>query len=160
MSGDLDPAGLAAAFDCDLPLVLRRLAALPEDVLGQPSGLVLCDASGAILFRKPIAGFALPRFGASCPLWPLYASLARPLVPLRRQVVQHGHRAAGFECLAIAWPQGQLGFDSDPVYRAVMLILPLPDRPAGAFAVGSSCRVCAGRDCPARREPSILDEEF
>jgi len=160
VSTGLDPAGLAAAFNCDLPQVLRRLAALPEDVLGRPSGLVLCDASGAILFRKPIAGFALPRFGASCPLWPLYTALARPLVPVRRQVVQHGRHAAGFECLAMAWPQTQPDFDRDPVYRAVMLILPLAETPEGALAVGSSCRVCSGRDCVARREPSILDEEF
>lgn len=160
ISTGLDPAGLAASFDCGLPQVLRRLAALPEDILGRPSGLVLCDASGAILFRKPIAGFALPRFGASCPLWPLYAALARPLVPVRRQVVQHGRHAAGFECLAMAWPQTQPDFDRDPVYRAVMLILPLEDSPKAALAVGSSCRVCSGKDCAARREPSILDEEF
>ena len=160
VSGGFDPAALAKAFHCDLPQVLRRLAALPEDVLGRPSGLVLCDASGAILFRKPIAGFALPRFGASCPLWPLFAALARPLVPIRRQVVQHGRHAAGFECLAMAWPQTQPDFDRDPVYRAVMLILPSPESPVGALAVGSNCRVCGGINCPARRESSILNEEF
>ena len=160
LSGGFDPAKLASVFDSDLPQVLRRLAALPENVLGQPSGLVICDASGAVLFRKPIAGFALPRFGAACPLWPLYAALARPLVPVRRQVVQHGRHAAGFECLSIAWPQTAPDFDKDPVYRAVMLILPLAKVPDEPLAVGSSCRVCAGKDCVARREPSILDEEF
>ncbi|AZV77790.1 XRE family transcriptional regulator [Parasedimentitalea marina] len=160
LSRGFDPAGLAAEFNCDLSQVLRRLAALPEDVLGQASGLVICDASGAVLLRKPIAGFALPRFGASCPLWPLYAALARPMVPVRRQVVQHGRHAVGFECLAVAWPQTPPDFDRDPVYRAVMLILPLAELPATPLAVGSSCRVCAGQDCAARREPSILDEEF
>lgn len=160
LSGDLDPVKLAGEFDCDLSQVLRRLAALPEDILGQPAGLVQCDAAGAVLLRKPIAGFALPRFGASCPLWPLYTALARPLVPVRRQVVQYGRQAAGFECLAVAWPQAMPDFDSDPIFCAVMLILPLAERPAAPLAVGSSCRICAGKDCLARREPSILDEEF
>ncbi|WIY25281.1 helix-turn-helix domain-containing protein [Parasedimentitalea psychrophila] len=160
LSRGFDPARLATEFHSDLPQVLRRLAALPEAVLGQPCGLVICDASGAVLLRKPIAGFSLPRFGAACPLWPLYAALARPLVPLRRQVIQHGRHAAGFDCLAIAWPQTPPDFDRDPVYRAVMLILPLAAVPVTPLAVGSNCRVCAGRDCVARREPSILDEEF
>lgn len=160
VSGGIDPAALAKTFHCDLSQVLRRLAALPEDVLGRPAGLVTCDASGAILFRKPIAGFALPRFGASCPLWPLFAALARPSVPIRRQVVQHGRHAAGFECLAMAWPQTQPDFDRDPVYRAVMLILPLSESPVDALAVGSNCRVCGALNCPARREASILNEEF
>ena len=156
----VDPAKLAVLFRSDLPQVLRRLAALPEEVLGLPSGLVVCDASGAVLFRKPIAGFALPRFGASCPLWPLYAALARPQVPVRRQVVQHGRNAAVFECLAIAWPQAVPEFDRDPVYRTMMLILPQAEASAESLAVGSSCRVCMAKDCVARREPSILDEEF
>ncbi|NIZ59912.1 transcriptional regulator [Sedimentitalea sp. CY04] len=160
VTNGVGPANLAVLFRSDLPQLLRRLAALPEDVLGQASGLVICDASGAVLFRKPIAGFALPRFGASCPLWPLYAALARPQVPVRRQVVQHGRNAAVFECLAIAWPQTPPEFDSDPVYRTMMLILPVAETQAESLAVGSSCRVCMARDCVARREPSILDEEF
>jgi len=160
VKGGIAPGELAADFHCGLPQVLRRLAALPEDILGRQAGLVMCDASGAILFRKPIVGFALPRFGASCPLWPLFAALAQPMVPLRRQVVQHGRHAAEFECLAVAWPQEQPNFDRDPMYRAVMLILPQADSPHDAQAVGSSCRVCVARDCAARREPSILDEGF
>lgn len=160
VANKIDPMALAETFSCELPSVLRRLATLPEDVLGRQSGLVFCDASGSILFRKPIDGFALPRFGASCPLWPLYTALARPQVPLRRQVVQHGRHATGFECLAVAWPQAQVGFDKDPMYRAVMLILPQTVSPADALAVGSSCRVCMAKNCQARRETSILDEEF
>ncbi len=156
----LDLGVLAARFNCDMARVLRRLAAVPEDVLGRPAGLVLCDASGTIGFRKPIAGFDLPRFGASCPLWPLYTALARPQVPLRRVVVQEGRSRAGFECLVYAWPLGSPGFDRDPVYRAVMLILPLQEIPEGALQVGANCRVCPVRDCMARREPSILKDGF
>ncbi|MCB1843770.1 MAG: hypothetical protein KDI09_12470, partial [Halioglobus sp.] len=32
----------------------------------------LQDGSGTLTLRKPVAGFSLPRFGAACPLWPLY----------------------------------------------------------------------------------------
>jgi hypothetical protein len=44
-------------------------------------GLAVCDASGALLFRRRLASFSIPRFGPGCPLWPLYAALARPGQP-------------------------------------------------------------------------------
>lgn len=156
----IDPAVLARRFGCDLPTVLRRLGLLPFEILGQEAGLVICDASGSILVRKPVTGFALPRFGASCPLWPIYTALSRPHVPVRRNVVQQGRSALAFECLAVAWERITPDFDSDPLYHAVMLILPQSDVPERAQPVGASCRICPRRGCPARREPSILKEEF
>lgn len=159
-SQGVDPSALARRFDVPLPVVLRRLGVLPVDVLGQEAGLVVCDASGSILFRKPVAGFALPRFGASCPLWPIYTALQRPDVPLRRNVVQQGRSALGFECLAVAWNHVPSSFDRDPLYHAVMLILPRREVPPQAQPVGSSCRICPRQTCEARREPSILKEEF
>ena len=159
----LDPVALAKRFRTDLPAVFRRLAAMPEGLLPTEVGLVIADASGSILFRKPVTGFALPRFGASCPLWPLFGALSRPMTPIRRKVSQLGRTVARFECLAIAWPLGVPGFEGDPQFRSVMLILPIPD--AGDSAgdvqpVGSTCRVCPRHDCHARREPSILNEGF
>ncbi|MEO3477105.1 short-chain fatty acyl-CoA regulator family protein [Phaeobacter sp. CAU 1743] len=158
--GGIRPSALAAQFGCDLPTVLRRVGLLPFEVLGQEAGLVICDASGSILVRKPVTGFALPRFGASCPLWPIYTALARPHVPVRRNVVQQGRSALAFKCLAVAWDHVTPDFDSDPLYHAVMLILPQSEVPEGAQPVGASCRICPRRGCPARREPSILKEEF
>ncbi|CUI01181.1 helix-turn-helix transcriptional regulator [Leisingera aquaemixtae] len=159
-SGGLDPVALARQFGCGLPVVLRRLAALPEEVLGREAGLVICDASGTLLFRKPVTGFAMPRFGASCPLWPLYTALVRPQVPVRRNVVQQGRNAAAFDCMAVAWPLEMPDFGADPLYRAVMLILPGGQDAQDPQPVGASCRICPRRGCPARREPSILKEEF
>ncbi|MFW8593334.1 helix-turn-helix domain-containing protein [Cribrihabitans neustonicus] len=159
----IEPVALARRFGCGLPAVLRRLAVLPEDVLGSEAGLVVCDASGSILFRKPVTGFALPRFGASCPLWPLYTALVRPHAPVRRNVVQQGRSAAAFDCMAVAWPQEMPEFDADPLYRAVMLILPgarSSEDARGPQPVGATCRLCPRRGCPARREPSILTEGF
>jgi predicted transcriptional regulator/transcriptional regulator with XRE-family HTH domain len=159
--GGLDPIALARQFGVDLQIVLRRLAAMPEAVTGRPMGLVICDASGSILFRKPVRGFALPRFGASCPLWPVFTALTRPLVPIRRLVVQAGRGEARFDCYAVAYPVGQASFDLDPLYYSTMLIVADPD--AGgqpARPVGSTCRICPMPDCPARREPSVLSEGF
>lgn len=159
-----DPVALARRFDAGLPSVFRRLAAMPEGALPTEIGLVVCDASGSILFRKPVTGFALPRFGASCPLWPLFSALSRPMVPIRRRVSQLGRLVAQFDCLAVAWPQGVPEFDREPLFRSAMLILPVPaaqeDIETDALQVGSTCRVCPRQSCGARRELSILSEGF
>ncbi|WP_050930319.1 helix-turn-helix transcriptional regulator [Aestuariivita boseongensis] len=157
----LDPAALAAHFDVPLQMMLRRVAAMPDDLLETEVGLVVCDASGSILFRKQVTGFALPRFGASCPLWPVFTALTRPQVPLRRTVAQIGRSTACFECFAVAHPRARPGFDEDPLYLSTMLIVPVAqptDRDVPE--VGSTCRVCPRTQCPARREPSVLREEF
>ena len=158
-----DPVRLAGQFKTDLPAVFRRMAAMPESVLSGEVGLVIADASGSILFRKPVTGFALPRFGASCPLWPLFGALTRPMVAIRRVVSQLGRSVARFECMAVAMPQGQPGFEREPLYQSVMLIRPLganDEVDGDVLQVGSTCRVCPRSDCSARREPSILSEGF
>ena len=158
-----DPGALCLEFGVELPAVMRRLAAMPETVLPGGAGLVVSDASGSILFRKNITGFALPRFGAPCPLWPLFVSLSRPLVPVRRKVTQVGRSVAHFDCLALSWPQRNTAYTEDPLYHAAMLILPLRAGESEAsdfLQVGSSCRLCPKVRCHARREPSILREEF
>ncbi|WP_377186361.1 helix-turn-helix domain-containing protein [Ruegeria meonggei] len=158
-----DPAQLAAQFSVDTATVLRRLAALPKGYLSRPAGLVMCDASGSVLFTKPVPGFAMPRFGETCPLWPVFQALNRPLVPIRKRVVQLGRAAAVFDCYAYAWPQFVGGYDEGPVYRSVMLIQPVEDGQPNdktVSRVGPSCRVCPNNSCEARREPSILREGF
>ncbi|MCG7518827.1 helix-turn-helix domain-containing protein [Ruegeria sp. Ofav3-42] len=158
-----DPLQLAARFSVDVATVLRRLAALPEGYLGRPTGLVVCDASGSILFSKPVPGFAMPRFGEACPLWPVFQALSRPLVPIRKRVVQLGRTAAEFDCYAYAWPQTVSAYDDAPVYHSVMLVRAVEEGGQDAqFAtrVGPSCRVCPNGDCKSRREPSILSEGF
>lgn len=159
----LDPLALARKFNTDLASVFRRLATLPQGILPTEVGLVVCDASGSILFRKPIAGFAVPRFGATCPHWPLFTALSRPMVPIRRRVSQLGRTTASFECLAIAWPVAMKDFGADPLYRSIMLILPesRETEPSEKIqTVGSNCRVCPSQACDARRAPSILNEGF
>ena len=169
----LDPGRLAERFALPLPLIFRRLAALPpdaEEILGPDLadqariGLVACDGSGALTFRKPAEGFVLPRFGPGCPLWPLYQALARPVTPLRAVIEMAGRGPRRFLSYAYCQPVHPGGFDAPPVVEAWMLILPA-DGPGAATAVagaaavqavGSSCRICPRAECPARREASIL----
>lgn len=148
-----DPFALAARFGCGPIVAMRRLAAMPD----LSAGLVLCDASGTFTFRKPAAGFPLPRFGAACPLWPLYAALGHPLQPVEAVVEMVGQGGGRHQVMAWATVQRPLGPRGPELRLAGMLILPAGARAgSGDLAIGSSCRVCPRPECPARREPSIL----
>lgn len=159
---ELDPARLAQRFGVDLGAVFRRMAAIPEEQLGASVGLVLCDGSGTLTFRKPIEGFSPPRFGAACPLWPLYQALSRPMSPVREIVELAGRTPHRFLSYAICQPAQLARFDGPQVLEAAMLVLPAP-LDTGAQPVldaGTSCRICPRKGCVARREPSILADGF
>ena len=159
---DINPAALATQFRCDLASVLRRIAAMPVERTGVATGLVQCDGSGTMTFRKSVDGFPLPRFGAACPLWPLYQALARPMSPIMQMVEQTGHTPHQFTTFAVSQPIGPVSFGFPSVYRATMLILPdqgIVKRTDGSpLPIGSSCRICPRTGCLARREPSILTD--
>ncbi|MDF1803150.1 short-chain fatty acyl-CoA regulator family protein [Thalassovita sp.] len=159
----LDPSALARHFDVDLASTMRRLAEIPEAATGRPVGLVSCDASGTMTFRKALDGFMLPRFGAACPLWPLFRALSRPMLPVVQVVQQAGRGGGVFRTYSIAQPTGPVSFDAPPLFEAYMMILPLEtgEKPAETpDEVGVSCRICPREACPGRREPSILTDGF
>ncbi|GFE66738.1 XRE family transcriptional regulator [Litoreibacter roseus] len=149
-----DPAALAREFKVDLMVVFRRLASLPIAADMPEVGLVICDSAGAMLFRKPPPGFGLPRFGAACPLWPLFSALSTPGQPIRRDVESTENRK--FRTYAVTSPVGMPSFEGPPLYHAAMLLISDEDGVQNPRPVGSSCRVCPRPDCVARREPSIL----
>lgn len=153
-----DPVALAIALDAEPTRVMRRLAAMPEDVLPDPVGLAICDAAGVLSYRKPLPDFPMPRFGAACPLWPLYKVLNRPHALLAAELVQLGRSGTAVRAEAQAIPVGPPAVNTDPVFEAHMLVRPgQPGRPLTAVqTVGVTCRVCPKVDCPGRREPSIL----
>ncbi|GGE45762.1 XRE family transcriptional regulator [Actibacterium pelagium] len=157
--GALNPSALARQFRVDLSTILRRLASVPRDKIGRSIGLVECDGSGTLTYRKEIEGFPLPRFGAACPLWPLYQALAQPMMPVHRVVSVSARSDEVFETYAVCQSINAEQFDEPQVYRAVMLFFP---RKAGEASdalhldAGTSCRICERRKCVARREPSIL----
>jgi len=162
------PEDLAQAFDVALPRLFRRLASLPP-LQGLPRfGLVVCDGSGTLTFRRPIDGFALPRFGGACPLWPLYQALLQPGRPIRMLIETAGQPVYRFLAHAVAGPGAAARFDPPFVWEASMLLTPatpqvlaiapdaLPGVYANALPVGSNCRICPRLACIARREPSIV----
>ncbi len=158
----MDPGVLAQQFGVDLGAVFRRLASLPEGRTDHPVGLVICDGSGTLTFRKPIEGVALPRFGAACPLWPLYQALSRPMAPMRAVIELSGRTPRSFLTYAICQPVQMAEFGGPQILEASMLFMPDTEATpeADVSPVGTSCRICARRECAARREPSILADGF
>jgi transcriptional regulator with XRE-family HTH domain len=151
-----DPLAIAAACAAPPFAAFRRLAF--DASIG--AGLVICDASGTLLLRRPIAGFSLPRFGAACPLWPLFTALARPMQPIE-VLAEWGApspSAPRFVLRAFGEASHPQGFAGPQLRRAMMLILPAPDTMAQspALGVGATCRICPREGCAARREPSIM----
>jgi hypothetical protein len=149
-----DPLRIAAAFGVEVAVVFRRLALMP----GSKAGLVVCDASGTMVFRKPAEGFALPRFGSACPLWPIYTALGRGSGVVLAEVQTAGRGGRRFRTIshcALRYPQGAAGVE---LREASMLIEPVVGTSgvAEALLVGSTCRICPREGCAARREPSIL----
>lgn len=156
-----DPMRTGAALGADPTAVLRRAACRPGAgrAGGQEAGLAICDGSGALIFRKEIPGFALPRFGTACSRWPLYQALGQPGRLVSAPVTLPGEHAPRFTCLAIARVDYPDGATAPPVVEAAMLIQPGSDMPGpatGMVGIGPGCRVCPRTDCGARREPSIL----
>ncbi len=151
-----DPAALAARFDVRLSDAMHRLAILPAEALGQNLGLIVCDAAGALMFRKALDGFPVPRYGAACAIWPIYQVLNRPMTPQRDLVETPPGRR--FETWSIAEPYEAVQFAHAPILRASMLV----SLDTGALMrsapvpVGTTCRICPRPACAARREPSVL----
>ena len=114
----------------------------------------------------------MPRFGAACPLWPLYDTLGHPGRPLARRVEMAGRLPHRFMTYSVCEQIVPAQFDAPLIVEATMLIVPASEQPHPAALgpghgadtagrpVGTSCRICPRRICAARREPSILAEEF
>lgn len=154
LAAGMDPLDIAAAHGGDVLCVFRRIATLP----GRPEGLVICDGSGTITFRKPIPAFVPPRFGAACPLWPLFTALARPLMPIEVIAEMDGRGSPRLRLEAFGVTRHVGGAQGVELREAAMLVTPAPNGQPGAriLPIGTTCRVCARKDCPARREPSIM----
>lgn len=156
----IQPDQLAVFFGVDITTVFRRLAMLPKALAG-PVGLVICDGTGTVTFRKPVMGFALPQSAGACALWPLYQVLSNPSAIIRRRLRQLGREQTNVQVLAVAETRA-ISFDVAPLVRPHMLIL--PDDPGASASnlhdVGVNCRICPIPGCTARREPSIIKDGF
>ena len=155
-----DPIQLAGRLNVPLSTVFRRLAARrPNDLPdGPPFGLVGCDASGTLVFRKAVAGFEPPRYGGACPLWPLFRALQTPLVPFSDVMAISGRDDQRFDVQAVSDVGHPLGYDRPATMTSWMLVRARPSGDVGdrVIQAGITCRVCAEANCPTRREPSVF----
>lgn len=147
-----DPLAIAALFRAEPLAAMRRIALRP----GARLGLLICDASGTLILRKTVAGFAPPRFGAACPLWPLFQALARPETPLEQVIALPGPQGGRFRARAYCQVRFPSGFRGPELREAAMLLLPEAAGAEMAAEVGPTCRICPRPACAARREPTIL----
>jgi predicted transcriptional regulator len=159
------PDALALEFSVDLHAVFRRLATLRRSGMDAPSfGLVIVNAAGQPILRRPLEDFSLPRFSSICALWPAFQALSLPGQPLSEIIVLPNGRE--FLAQAIALPASRPQFNSTPAFLSAMLVTSLGEahrfgmledfKTAQSRQVGTSCRLCQRTNCLARSEPSIL----
>lgn len=158
LAAGASPSAVAQHAGIGLPVVFRRLAVLRTDETpdGEVYGLVACDASGTLTYRKPLAGFDLPRYSAACPFWPLFTALQRPMTPVTDTLSMSGREEARFHVQAFAEVSYPSGFDGPSVTKAWMLIRSHLGEESRTTTVGTSCRICPEATCVGRREPSVF----
>ena len=156
----MDPIRLAKHFAVSVSTILRRLGSLKS----LNAGLVVCDRTGSLLFRKPTKGFTIPRFDAPCALLPLFDGLSSVGQISRNKIAVAGRSEMEFEVFAVAEPVSVLLYNNAPLVQATMLVVPLKSNELSDLSkpieIGATCRVCPREHCPARREPSILSSGF
>jgi len=157
-----DPIILSQKLNVSLSVVLRRLAHLPKREDIPRFGIMECDGSGAVIFRKQLPTLALPRYGSACPLWPIYRSLSQPLQPIKAFInTPTGERFLTYSLAQYA-DQNTVGLPS----RTTAIMVFTPDyemfltKPEIALqpnlAVGLQCSVCPRANCEARRAKYLL----
>jgi transcriptional regulator with XRE-family HTH domain len=155
-----DPFVLSGRWGVPPLLAMRRIAALAEEAGLAPVGLALCDASGTLSYRKPVADLQFPRFGAACSMLPLYQALTQPVAAIQTALDMPGPNASRFESFAYAQPMSTPRPGAPRLLEAGMLVMSGSGsgKPDNTVEVGVSCGICPRSNCPARREPSILSE--
>ena len=159
-----NPDILGKLFNTGLPDVFRRLAHLKRPDNDAPAfGLVVVNAAGRALLRRPLVDFALPRHGNACPRWPLFSAFTQTGRPITALLELPGGQQ--FFGLAIAQPSAPHGFGETAIFQASMLVIPvehqnlvrswLPESGA-VHKIGITCRICPRTDCTARAETQIL----
>ena len=159
-----DAIALAKHFNSDILSICFRLAHLPNKSNIPKFGIIQCDASGAVLYRKQLNSFSLPRYGGACPLWPVYRSLSQPLQPIRAMLdMPMGDR---FHTISFAYPTEVAQIGMPALTEAVMLFTPdyimlpkISHAQTPQLAVGLQCTVCSRRECSSRRASYLLDNE-
>ncbi len=157
-----NPIALSQRLNVPLSVVLQRFAHLPKHDNIPRFGIMECDGSGAVIFRKQLPTLSLPRYGSACPLWPIYRSLSQPLQPIKAFInTPTGERFLTYS-LARYVDHNNVGLPSRT--NAIMVFTPdyemfLTKHEIAQqtnMAVGLQCSVCPRNNCEARRAKYLL----
>jgi len=157
-----DPITLSQEFNLPLTLILQRLAHMPRGDDIPRFGIMECDGSGAVMFRKQLPTLSLPRFSSACPLWPIYRSLSQPYLPIKAFInTPTGERFLTYslaqydEANTIGLPaRSSAVMAFTPDYDMVLSKPQIATQPN--LAVGLQCSVCPRENCAARRSKYLL----
>ncbi|QHQ36789.1 short-chain fatty acyl-CoA regulator family protein [Algicella marina] len=155
-----DPLSLSMRFNAPLHAVFRRLACLRRTWIGAPRfGLLTVSASGYPLFRQPLPGFAMPRHGNACPLWPIFAAFAQT-GQVQASTIAHDN---GQTFVAITHasprPSSTLGGPGDLISSMLLVSAennPFGTLPASSRSVGTACRICTRTNCQSRISAQLI----
>ncbi len=157
-----NPLKLAEQFQTDLPTTLERLAHMPDEDHLPKFGILECDGSGSVLYRKQLPTLSLPKYSSACPLWPLYRSMSQPMQPICALFdMPTGER---FLSYSIATFAEHGSFNMPGRLKATMLFTQDYQKILGKntiaslphLSVGLQCSVCPRNKCEARRSTYIL----
>ena len=157
---DYDPVQLSGRFAQPVHAVFRRLAVLRRPWIEAPQfGLITVNASGMPLIRQPLPGFALPRHGSACSLWPLFRAFTQPNQPLL-STIEHD-TGSRFVALSLANPREAEKFGAATDMLSAMLFVPedqspYPQPTISIGKVGTTCAICTNAACGARITPQLL----
>lgn len=153
-------SGMAKAAGIPLTDLMMRLAFRPASPGRAQYGYVVADASGAMLIKRPISGFSIPRIGQACPLWPVFQAFSRPLMLQETTIRQEGRDAIELQVSSIAIPENDVTHGEVPRFKAHMLLKQSSQPGTAPISVGVNCRICPKTSCSSRRESSILSDGF
>lgn len=166
MERNFDPIVISHELNIPIEDVFFRLAHLPniyKDKQQPQFGLIECDGSGGVLFRKPLQMLSLPRKSSACPLWPLYRAISQPMQPIRTFI--EPPTGESFLTYSYAYRSEAGNFYLPGTVKSAMiftpdfpLFTPAQDRRSiPSLQVGTNCEVCPREKCNARRSNSILN---
>lgn len=163
------PDVLADEFSVDLHSIFRRMCTLPNVNGEVPAfGLVIINAAGHPIFRRPLQDFSLPRFTSICALWPVFQAFSNPEQPIEETLALPN--GGNFLARAVALPLDSYSFDARPTFASGMIVTSINDAykfgllktgaQKTARQVGTSCRLCLKDDCVARSHPNTLNDDL
>jgi hypothetical protein len=160
---NFNPVRMARDLGIRIDSAFFLLAHLPRGPETPIFGIIRCDGSGGVRYRRELEGLSLPKYASACPLWPIYRAFGQPDQPVRAIIeTPIGDR---FLTYSFATYTGGADFGLPGLLRSTMAYTNdkalLASARVGTWQepipVGLQCAICPRADCRARREHYILD---